>query len=258
MLLVFNPEKVIAAVLVTPVSAAPLLKTASVPAVTGSILLIVMLPASVRFFTAAVASSVWNRPSSLASPSLRLTVRVCPLPSKMPVNGFSTCPTKQVWENALRSTSCNRITVPSCMNSSSGAASVTALPKATKSSPVAMPFSESCVSNDSVSSSAETASSVTVPAGIPTPSAGAVTLSIDAAISSSTVQPSGAVMSHLSTYCIVQGMSRCSPKTKRSIGSANWMTGILVESSTLIDDDSPAVPRTLSGVTLTAPVSVGF
>ena len=77
-LLVFNPEKVIAAVLVTPVSAAPLLKTASVPAVTGSILLIVMLPASVRFFTAAVASSVWNRPSSLASPSLRLTVRVCP------------------------------------------------------------------------------------------------------------------------------------------------------------------------------------
>ena len=144
------------------------------------------------------------------------------------------------------------------MNSSSGAASVTALPKATKSSPVAMPFSESCVSNDSVSSSAETASSVTVPAGVPTPSAGAVTLSIDAAISSSTVQPSGAVMSHLSTYCIVQGMSRCSPKTKRSIGSANWMTGILVESSTLIDDDSPAVPRTLSGVTLTAPVSVGF
>ena len=64
---------------------------------------------------------------------------------------------------------------------------------------------------------------------------------------------------HLDVYKRqVQGMLRCSPKTKRSIGSANWMTGILVESSTLIDDDSPAVPRTLSGVTLTAPVSVGF
>lgn len=91
--------------------------------------------------------------------------------------------------------------------------SVTALPKATNSSGVEMPFQLRRTLNDAVSSSAETAANSIVPAPVQSaPSAGAVTLSTEFLMSSAMSQPLSAVMSHVATLVTVQGMSRCSPK----------------------------------------------